>query len=477
VDAKSLENNIITHRFPASPEQALEVSIVKAKLAEYRNLFVNGKYHQELQDQAKSLLPVDLKAPSYDRLPYHSHLISEINKDFLDELYQGDIRLTVEQADYLLKQAKMGRTKRQAFRDGNYPNTIWSSGVPYTIDTVFNSTVANLIRQSVQFWQDNTCITFHENAAGPHKIIFIQDQGCYSYIGRLSAATQQISIGIGCEHLGIITHEIGHALGFFHGQSRYDRDTYVTVNIANVAANQRHNYDKETPQTNDNYGVLYDYGSVMHYADEDFAIDDKVKVLVAKDPDMQHTMGSRVQPSFDDVKVMNSHYQCSCQQSTIVCTRGGYPDPLNCNQCKCPWGFSGTYCDVRQPATNGSASCGATVAATTTWQSLAATVGNGIQALVTNMTACFWHITSPSNTVIEVQRMYIGNLCSKGCFYSGVELNMGSDFRQTGYRYCCPEDYVGNPTKTSATNLVMVAAFNRYYSAQFQINYRYVAKP
>lgn len=93
------------------------------------------------------------------------------------------------------------------------------------------------------------------------------------------------------------------------------------------------------------------------------------------------------------------------------------------------------------------------------------------------MTACFWHITSPSNTVIEVQRMYIGNLCSKGCFYSGVELNMGSDFRQTGYRYCCPEDYVGNPTKTSATNLVMVAAFNRYYSAQFQINYRYVAKP
>lgn len=86
----------------------------------------------------KFLQPVDLKAPSYDRLPDQSHLISEINKDLLDELYQGDIRLTVEQADYLLKQAKMGRTKRQAFRDGNYPNTIWSSGVPYTIDTVFS---------------------------------------------------------------------------------------------------------------------------------------------------------------------------------------------------------------------------------------------------------------------------------------------------------------------------------------------------
>jgi hypothetical protein len=46
---------------------------------------------------------------------------------------------------------------------------------------------------------------------------------------------------------GIITHETGHALGFYHGQSRYDRDSYVTVNIANVQSGTQFNYDKVVP--------------------------------------------------------------------------------------------------------------------------------------------------------------------------------------------------------------------------------------
>jgi hypothetical protein len=43
-------------------------------------------------------------------------------------------------------------------------------------------------------------------------------------------------------------------------------------------------------------------------------------------------------------------------------------------------------------------------------------------------------LQSPSGTVIEVRRMFIGRVCSSGCFYGGIEINVGSDFRQTGYR-------------------------------------------
>jgi len=286
-----------------------------------------------------------------------------------------------------------------------------------------------------------------------------------------------VNIGNGCEDFGVITHEIGHALGFWHEQSRYDRDSFLNLNLANVAPNMRYNYDKATPLTNDNYGVAYEYGSIMQYHEEAFAIDESVPVMMAKDPDMQHTMGNYIQPTFNDVKVMNARYHCSCSASTTVCTRGGYPDPKNCNKCKCPWGFAGTNCELRQPATNGSATCGATVDATSAWQTLSASLGSGSPDMLPDTTACFWHITSPSNTVIEIQRMSYYGYYGSGCFPGGFETNMGSDFRPTGYRYCYPTDFTGNPTKTSATNLVMLAAWNRIGTSTFTVRYRSVPKP
>lgn len=40
---------------------------------------------------------------------------------------------------------------------------------------------------------------------------------------------QNLSIGQGCDYKAIIEHEILHALGFYHEQSRTDRDDYVNI--------------------------------------------------------------------------------------------------------------------------------------------------------------------------------------------------------------------------------------------------------
>lgn len=40
---------------------------------------------------------------------------------------------------------------------------------------------------------------------------------------------QNLSIGAGCDTKAVVEHELLHALGFYHEQSRSDRDDYVKI--------------------------------------------------------------------------------------------------------------------------------------------------------------------------------------------------------------------------------------------------------
>ena len=59
---------------------------------------------------------------------------------------------------------------------------------------------------------------------------------CYSRVGReyYVPGAQEVSIGPGCNSKGIILHEIMHALGFWHEQSRTDRDNFLSVLWENI---------------------------------------------------------------------------------------------------------------------------------------------------------------------------------------------------------------------------------------------------
>lgn len=86
-----------------------------------------------------------------------------------------------------------------------------------------------------------------------------------------SGGKQPVSLGDGCIQKGIIIHELMHAVGFFHEQSRADRDEYVKINWANVEAGLQDQFDKYSLNMIDHLGTKYDYGSVMHYAPTAFS--------------------------------------------------------------------------------------------------------------------------------------------------------------------------------------------------------------
>ncbi|KAK3728946.1 hypothetical protein QZH41_016816, partial [Actinostola sp. cb2023] len=129
----------------------------------------------------------------------------------------------------------------------------------------------SVIKQAISHWtQKVPCITFVPRTTQNDYLSFFAGQGCYSWIGR-TGGKQRISIGSGCANMGVIAHEIGHALGFWHEQSRPDRDSYVRILWSNIQREKFGDFKKVMGGGTNDLGVAYDFNSLMHYGPTAFA--------------------------------------------------------------------------------------------------------------------------------------------------------------------------------------------------------------
>lgn len=64
-----------------------------------------------------------------------------------------------------------------------------------------------------------------------HRVVFFSFpfKSCFSSVGNRKVGKQRLSIGKNCDRIATIEHEFLHALGFWHEQSRADRDDYVEI--------------------------------------------------------------------------------------------------------------------------------------------------------------------------------------------------------------------------------------------------------
>ena len=94
------------------------------------------------------------------------------------------------------------------------------------------SDMSTIERAFAQYAQ-KTCLKFVKRTNEQDYVSIIRGGGCYSSVGR-RGGEQRLSLGRGCVYEYIVMHELMHAAGFTHEQSRYDRDTYVRINYANI---------------------------------------------------------------------------------------------------------------------------------------------------------------------------------------------------------------------------------------------------
>ena len=138
-------------------------------------------------------------------------------------------------------------------------SALWPDGVvPYEIASGMPN--QSRVHDAIDHWEDNTPIHLVPRSGQNDYVHFFSGSGCWSRVGR-SGGRQRISLAPGCG-TGAAIHEIAHAIGIWHEQSRSDRDVFITVKWSNISNGKKHNFNKHT-EAND-IG-RYDYDSIMHY--------------------------------------------------------------------------------------------------------------------------------------------------------------------------------------------------------------------
>lgn len=182
-----------------------------------------------------------------------------------------------------------------------WPNSV----IPYVISNKFGrGTDREDIIQGIKEVNDKTNLCMVPRTNQTDYVEFIPANGCWSAVGRVGGR-QEIGLS-GCGAI-VVAHEIMHAAGFSHTQSREDRENHVKINYENIIEDKKHNFTRLEDKTS-NMGA-YDYNSIMHYPATAFSKNGR-KTIDIRNPDAAGTvMGNYESMSAGDIAAINAYYK------------------------------------------------------------------------------------------------------------------------------------------------------------------------
>jgi hypothetical protein len=205
----------------------------------------------------------------------------QIPKDHVEFELLGN-KIAVAFGDVILGRLESEmKTPRGLFKPPK--SRLWSTNViPFLIKEGTPNT--QKIAEALKYFNENTNVQFVLRTDEKDGILFEgwDEKRCASYVGTVGGL-QPIFIGPDCGTQEVL-HEIMHALGFVHEQSRVDRDNYVRILWDNIMEGFANQFDIIPdvyfhPYTGSVFN--FDYESVMLYRPESFAKTPGLKTIEA----------------------------------------------------------------------------------------------------------------------------------------------------------------------------------------------------
>ncbi|XP_069014878.1 meprin A subunit alpha [Embiotoca jacksoni] len=217
--------------------------------------------------------------------------IPEINRG-LKHLFEGDI------AGNPNKNAILDQTRR------------WKFPIAYILTDSLELNAKGVILQAFEEYRLRSCVDFKPYEGETSYISFTQLPGCWSYVGD-NKTGQNVSIGAQCDTKAIVEHELLHALGFYHEQSRSDRDDYVQIWWDQIEEGKEHNFNKYEDDFISDLNTAYDYESIMHYRPLSFNKNGSIPTITTAIPYFNEVIGQRMDFSAVDITRLNRMYDCA----------------------------------------------------------------------------------------------------------------------------------------------------------------------